>query len=312
MKVIIVLLIVLVVLALGISYGLFRFGFYIPKKGRINPHDFNMGGSQYDGLEEIIMEKIVEMDNTAWENVEITSYDGLKLKGYLLVRDLNKPFVLFMHGYHGCWQWDGYGTYRITQDMGYNLLFVDERAHGKSDGTVTCFAKKEQYDCIKWIDYLRERFGYNQKLFISGVSMGCSIVLMAAAKAEAGKINGVIADCGFASAPAMIKKACKDMKLPVKIFAPLAYFGAKIYGNLTVTGETVEDCVKKIDVPVIFIHGTKDSIVPFENLDILYNACGSEDKTRLVVEDSDHAVCAAFNYEAYSQGIRGFLERIVG
>ena len=311
MKVLLVVILVLLVLVLGISYGLFRFGFYIPKNGHINPHDFNMGGSQYDGLEEIIDAKIVEMEAEPWENVEITSYDGLKLKGYLLINDVNKPFMLFMHGYHGCWQWDGYGTYRIAKDKGYNLLMVDERAHGKSDGTVTCFAKKEQYDCLKWVDFLRDRFGYDQKLIISGVSMGCSIVLMAAAKASKGKVDGIIADCGFASAPAMIKKACRDMKLPEKIFVPLAYLGGKIYGNLTVTGETVEDCVKQIDVPVIFIHGTSDSIVPFENLDILYNACGSKDKIRLVVEGSDHAVCAVYNYEAYKAGIEELLAKVL-
>ena len=61
------------------------------------------------------------------------------------------------------------------------------------------------------------------------------------------------------------------------------------------------DCVKALKRntrPVLFIHGTEDTFVPFEMLLKNYNATAGE-KEMLVVPDAIHARCSSKNPELY-------------
>ncbi|MBP3701026.1 MAG: hypothetical protein J6I64_03990, partial [Lachnospiraceae bacterium] len=143
------------------------------------------------------------------ERVEITAHDGISLVGHVLwpegVRgddgepDLSKikGFFLLMHGFHGT----GYSNFGLVlpfyMSLGYALLLVDERAHQESGGDYITFGIKERYDCRDWVSYLAGRFGKEMPIYLDGISMGATVVMMASALDLPGNVRGVIADCGF-------------------------------------------------------------------------------------------------------------------
>lgn len=71
---------------------------------------------------------------------------------------------------------DGMGAFRFTEECGYNILMVDQRAHRNSVGRTITFGVKERYDCLDWIAHLRETFGQDTKmlLIVLGADHGMS------------------------------------------------------------------------------------------------------------------------------------------
>ena len=64
--------------------------------------------------------------------------------------------------------------------MGHNLLLIDERAHGRSEGRTITFGIQERWDVESWARFAVERFGADVQIILYGVSMGAATVLMAA------------------------------------------------------------------------------------------------------------------------------------
>lgn len=307
-----VLFLILIIVLLICSYGLFLYGFKIGDRGRRTPEEILDGNGMYGNLHSELLRVAKEMEKEPFKEHEIISRDGLKLKGYSLVVNDDAPMVLFCHGYTGTWKLDGYGTYRLCKDKGYNLFVFDQRAHGKSEGKYATFGVKEQYDCLDWISFVKDNFGKNRPLLLSGVSMGCATAVMTASIATNKLVDGLIADCGYSCGTDIFAKAAVDLKLPVKLAVFLAVLSSKIYGRFDASKSDVSLAASKLDMPVLFIHGTKDSVVPFEMLEKNYTACKSEHKYKLVVEGCDHASAAPFNYNSWKDAVEEMLKDVKG
>ena len=165
-------------LFLLMEYCLYRYIFYLPKKKR--PYVYNIPESNlYKAHKDTMIECIKDMEQSPFEEVSVQSSDGLKLCGRLYILKEDAPILICFHGYHGTFAWDGYGYYKICKENDINILMVDERAHGKSEGNDITFGIRERDDCKLWTEYVVERFGRNVSIFLAGVSMGAASVIMA-------------------------------------------------------------------------------------------------------------------------------------
>lgn len=84
-----------------------------------------------------------------------------------------------MHGYRADGYSDFAGLFKFYHDQGYHLLVPHQRSHADSEGKYICFGVKERFDCKMWAEYAVRRFGKDCNLYMSGISMGSSTVLMA-------------------------------------------------------------------------------------------------------------------------------------
>ena len=121
-----------------------------------------------------------EMQAVPFEDVWITADDGIRLHGLYHHIDDAAPLQIQFHGYRGSAFRDFCGGHKLARECGHNTLVVDQRAHGKSDGSTISFGIRERHDCLCWLRYAVERFGKDKSVFLSGVSMGAATVLMAA------------------------------------------------------------------------------------------------------------------------------------
>ena len=83
-----------------------------------------------------MLKGVEETEIFSYKPLEILSHDGYRLYGKLYIQKANAPLFIFFHGYHGVAAWDGYGTFRFCKEHNYNILLVDMRAHGKSEGDI--------------------------------------------------------------------------------------------------------------------------------------------------------------------------------
>lgn len=304
MKAFFVMLAFVVVLTAALYY-LYRSVFCYPLKKRSDVHDIPES-RLYKVHRNNMLEVVNEMESTPFEEVSIRSTDGYRLYGKLYHIKENAPLMLFFHGYHGTYAWDGYGVFQICKNNGINILMVDERAHGKSEGKATTFGIRERYDCKLWTEYAADRFGEKTDLILAGVSMGAATVMMASKLELPETVRAIVADCGFSEPAAIIKETIRKKKLPVKPLYLLVNLAAYIFGGFNLREATALSAVKTLNIPILLIHGKEDAVVPLSMCEELYENCAGI-KEKLIVDGAAHANSAVVDYEAYEKAVMDFL-----
>lgn len=144
-----------------------------------------------------------------YEDVFITSFDGLRLHAkFYAASERKAPVQIMFHGYKSSAERDFCGGLREGIDGGFNVLLVDQRAHGESEGKYLTFGVNERFDCLSWASYAAERFGNDVKIYLYGISMGAATVLMASALPLPKSVSGIVADCGYTSPKDIIFPSC--------------------------------------------------------------------------------------------------------
>ena len=113
------------------------------------------------------------------EPVETESDDELRLCGVFLRQRKPKGTILMVHGCRSSWKLDFSGIARFFYERGWQLLMVDERAHGASGGRCCAYGVWERYDVRGWTNYLAMRYGDEHRILIYGFGMGGAAALMA-------------------------------------------------------------------------------------------------------------------------------------
>lgn len=263
-------MITLLLLILLISYLSYRKAFYSSPKKRSKTH-LLPDTPQYAKVNPEIKRLIGEMEAVPFEEVSITTFDGLKLFARYYHLSDSAPIQIQFHGYRSTAVRDFSGGFSLARKMGRNLLVVDQRAGGKSEGTTICFGIKEKYDCLEWIKYVLERFG-DVPIMLTGVSMGAATVLMASELDLPENVKCIVADCPYSSPEEIIALQCKEMGIPPKIGMPFVRLGARLFGNLKLSGEGAEKAVRNTKVPILLVHGEEDDFVPCYMSEKIYSA----------------------------------------
>ena len=254
---------IVLILVFLISLIAYLMAFYSSKKRKSNVYEIPEDECS-ESAKNFIKQMVNEMQGRSFEEVWITSFDGLSLYGrYYHFKD-NAPILLQMHGYRSSAERDMCGGNKIAFEKGYNCLIIDHRAHGKSQGSTITFGIKERFDVVSWCNYITQRFGENTLIAISGVSMGGATVLMASDLTLPKNVIGIWADCPFSSPKDIIKKVVSDMHLPANLFWPFIWLGAFTFGRVNITATSAKKALEKVKIPTFIIHGESDKLVPVE------------------------------------------------
>lgn len=297
----------LMLLVFIVVYVMYCFVFCHPVRRRPDARHIP-NSNLYRAYKDIMLDGLDDMEATSCEEVSILSADGLRLYGKLYDMKKGAPLIVFFHGYHGINAWDGYGFFKLCKKNGFNILMADERAHGKSEGNVISFGINERYDCKLWAEYAVKRFGEHTDVFLAGVSMGAASVMMSFELGLPESVRGIIADCGYSEPAAIIMETIRGMKLPVKPVYRIVKFGARLFGHFDLEAATALQAVGKFNIPILFIQGSQDSIVPPSMGEELFKACKAK-KERVLIEGADHANSAMADYAAYEKAVLRFIEQ---
>ncbi len=300
------LLMALTALVLLVSYLCFRMAFYASRK-EVRPEFDIPEGEIYEPYREQMVQWMKEVRAMPQESFTIQSFDGLTLHGRYFEYAPDAPIELMFHGYRGNADRDLCGGVQRCFALGHSALIVDQRACGRSQGHVISFGVNEHRDCHSWLAFMQQRFGPEARIILCGISMGASTVMMAAGKPLPENVIGVLADCGFSSAEAIIKKVVRtDMKLPAGISYPFVRLGARIFGGFRLDENPAIEAVKGCKVPLILFHGEADDFVPCDMSRELYAACGAK-KQLVTIPEAGHGLCYLVDPDEYLARLREFF-----
>lgn len=290
------------------AYICFRIAFYVSKKEhRENELRDLPPGEIYEPHRETMLGWMKKMHETPHREVCITSFDGLKLYGDYYEYEPGAPVELMFHGYRGLARRDLCGGIQRCFALERNVLLVDQRACGRSEGNVITFGINESRDCLSWIEFLRNSFGRDVKIILTGISMGASTVMIAAGADLPDNVVGALADCGYTSARAIIKKVIRQMKLPADLLYPFVKLGARLYGHFDPEEFSPIEAMSHCRVPIIFYHGEADDFVPCDMSRENYNACTAP-KRLVTVPGAGHGLAFIIDQEGYLRALEEFSE----
>ena len=270
-------------------------------------------GAAYEVFKEVIEQGIRNViEAKEYEPVEIVSVDGLKLYGRYYHRKDNAPLVIFFHGYKGNIYRDGNGIYSYSKKNGINLLLVNQRSQGMSEGKAITFGIMERKDCKSWVEYAVNRFGKDVKIDLFGLSMGAATVMMAADVGLPDNVKGILTDCGFSSPKEILCTVMESLKLPSKLMYPLAKLGAKWFGHFDLEEASAYESMKNCNIPVLFVHNDGDDFVPFWMSEKCFDACASKEKQFARVKGFGHGLSWCLEPEVYHSSMVEFFEKTLG
>lgn len=249
-------------------------------------------------------ESISCLEALAPQQISITARDRTSLSARWFDHG-SRYTVILLHGFKASAYSNCCIQGKYFWEKGFNLLLVDQRAHGRSGGKATTFGLVEQYDLMDWIDWCRSNTATG-KIVCYGVSMGSAAVAYASSKLSPDVMNLMILDCGFSSPYAQMDSVAKKSHIPWRLMAPLVRPLVKFLLNCDLR-ETVHDALEKTSVPAFFLHGTADDVVNIEQGRKNYQSCKSK-KDALFVEGAQHTTAFVSGGTQAQQALSEFIE----
>ena len=200
----------------------------------------------------------------------------------------------------------------IWRSLGWNLLLVDLRAHGESEGVHCTGGYFERDDLDAVIDSLRARRPEATKLIaLFGVSLGGAVALATAARRD--DIHAVIADATFADYRRAAIIHARLIGAPLTHLTPLAIRWAERIAGARFDDVRPLDTIRASRCPVMLIHGDADPFVIDDDVIALTTALrtrGDERDAHLIVPGAGHCMAIVADPDAYAERLEAFLRQL--
>jgi len=299
--------IILAAVLFALHYG-YKLAFYY-EDPHTDPFAYNREG-QIKPRADALDKALRAFSDAPFEEVTVRSKEGLTLYANYYHQKDGAPLEIWCHGYKGNALRDFCGAWAVAKESGHNVLLIDQRCHGRSEGHTITFGILEKTDVIRWIRWANERFG-EVPILLSGVSMGAATVLMVAGCELPENVKGIIADCPFDAPSNIIRKVLgQDMGMPVKLVYPLIRLGGRLYGRFDLDSDSPVEAVKRAKKPILLIHGDDDRFVPYPMSQNIHAA--APEKIRFhTVPGAGHAMEQIWDPETYRKVVTEFTSSVL-
>ena len=252
-----------------------------------------------------------ELKQKETEQIEIKGFDGITLVGHWYPADNAKRIIVALHGWRSSWDRDFGMIADFWHDNGCSVIYAEQRGQNNSQGDYIGFGLAERFDCLSWINWASSENG-KLPIYLAGISMGATTVLMASGFGLSENVHGILADCGFTSPQAIWKHVSnKNLHLPYGIHGIVAssLFRKKL--NMECDEYSTIDAMKTNRTPILFVHGSDDKFVPVNMTYDNYYACTAP-KRLLIVPGANHGMSYVVEKEKYEKTLLEFFDDFDG
>jgi alpha-beta hydrolase superfamily lysophospholipase len=286
--------------------------FYSTEEAMPKPEQMGFGDKLSSIFFGVKFPKVASVDTFSLphKTIILKTDDSLKLGGWYVDRDsakysatLAKGTVILFHG-HGGKKNDVIREATSFYNLGYNVLLVDFRAHGNSEGNTCTVGFNESKDVKAAYDYVVQKSEKN--IILYGISMGAATILKAI-EDDVVHPQKIILEMPFGTLHQAVKGRLKIMQLPQEPFARLLTFWGGIEQGFWAFNFKPENYAKKVLCPTLLQWGANDRRVSQdETISILKNI-GTNNKTFVEYKNSGHQSLCKNENDKWEQTIAAFL-----
>ncbi len=206
------------------------------------------------------------------------------------------PTVLYLHGAR--WNLNG-SVFRIDRynAMGFNVLAIDYRGFGESTQRLPSEESAAE-DALAAFEELKRRQPNVAKRFVYGHSLGGAIAIDLATRPQTqNQFAGLIVESTFTSIGEMVRQFRWG-------WVPgLTWFVTQDFDSI--------DKVRRLNKPVLFIHGSEDRLIPASMSRKLFDAAQQvpvSARKLLIVEGGSHSGFGTIGNDEYRRTVNAFVK----
>jgi uncharacterized protein len=248
--------------------------------------------------------KLEEFPTNSYETFTVKDTEGYSLEGWYLPAANAKGNVIVIHGHNSN---KGKCVAEIEEfiKLGYNVVAMDVRSHGNSQGNVCTIGYKETEVVLLANNYLKTKNNLPNTLF--GYSMGAAIITKAMLDYPQLHVNKIILNYPFGSMQAGVKGFLRNIKLPTFPFADLMLLWGSAERGFWAYSYEPTNYVKQLKVPVLLQIGEKDPRVTQSESEEIFKNIGSKQKKLVSYQGAGHVSLLKHNPVLWKAEVSGFL-----
>lgn len=234
--------------------------------------------------------------------------DGLKLYGHYFDFGFDRAAII-IPGRMECCKYSYYfgEPYRAA---GYNVLAIDVRAHGLSEGKICYLGYREYKDILAWSKMLHQEKNIKE-VVLHGVCIGASTALFTLTADDCPDyIKAMVSDGMYVSFGESFKNHMIEKNRPLFPFYPLVMAYVRIVSGVNAVSDGPLWRIGKLKKPILFIHSKKDIYSLPEKTELLFADCGSEQKKLVWFDRGGHSRIRFNSTEEYDKTVGDFLSSL--
>ncbi len=247
-------------------------------------------------------------DNKKYMSEEMVISEGNHLFGEYY--NFNKSrTVIIMPGRRETLQYS-YFYAPVYKDLGFNVLVVDKRAHGLSDGVYEDGGQHTYVDLFEWANLLKDKYNIND-VTLHGICIGSESCIHAYANENCpSNITKMVADGMYINFRETFKNHMKKDRRTIFPNLQFTMLWAKHYTKADFSHNGPIKQIKKVHKPILLLYSELDVFSTPEQAKALYEKCPSEHKKLVFFKKGRHSHVLYNNKEQYRAEIKAFLDEL--
>jgi uncharacterized protein len=248
---------------------------------------------------------IEEPPELPYQTLHLLTKDSLSLEAWYIPVDTSKGTVILFHGLGGNKSnilKEGY-EFRY---LGFNVMLVDMRAHGRSDGNITTMGFRESEDVKLAYDYIIKKGERN--IILYGISLG-SVVIAKAIYDYNITPSRVILEIPFSNMERLVGVRGRMIGFPQGPFGAFVTFWASVEQGFNGFKQHTYKYVQKITCPVLVQCGATDIFAPPAERDVIFKNIPVAEKKLVIYENAVHQPLLNADPLKWKQEISEFVSK---
>lgn len=251
----------------------------------------------------IISVELSSQEHINWLKVKaekIALKDGDEVALYLKNKSTSHSYMIILHSLTtNAYDMASYAYH--FYDLGFTVYVPEYMGETVSMGI------KEQDVVLKWAEHIAEADN-KANIFVFGLGTGGTTALLCADNLKHDNVKGVISDSGYSDVKELFEISINDIYgVPSFPTVALSSLYVKITRELNFKEENVLNAVREAEVPILYIHGTEDSIVPIQQSNRLYEVTRAKGSDHITVYGAEHGQTMTEDVEKYWREVDAFI-----
>ncbi|MBU1029389.1 alpha/beta fold hydrolase [Patescibacteria group bacterium] len=197
-----------------------------------------------------------------YENVSFVTEDDIRIAGWYIPRsgEPTDQAIIVLHGYPTD-KGDLLARSKFLS-IDYNLLLIDFRYFGQSEGKYTTLGVTETRDLRAAIHFLQDRG--TKRIGVYGFSLGGAVALLAV-PLVGNQIDAVVSEAAYSDLIIMIEGMYRYLGPLSRPFVWTTRMTAELLLGVDLEQVSPAEAVRESTLPILLVHSREDKVTNFEN-----------------------------------------------
>lgn len=296
-------IIMVMVILISVCASLFYSFALFKKDGLKNFEKYSYGQQLNDSSEWILQNS---------EKIQIDNSEGKSLTALEIKNEhVSHSYIIICHQYGGSpYSMEEYAKH--FYELGFNIFLPYMRGHGGSAYNNISFGWEDRLDVVDWIESIVKK-DENARIALFGVSLGANAVTLSASEDLPENVRLVIADSCYTSIEELFKEYVKNETSFSSLLVSnlTSAFAKSKIGASFKNADTIKT-LSNIKLPIMFINGEDDKVVPPLVSKKLYENCEAEGVEEVIIANGNHGRNLQTNEADYWSEIDRFILNNIG